>query len=90
MSEDTTTTTPTTCYSTADKETEATQRVHYQRPKYRVESNEEAHVVSVAMPGVGKDGVSVKLDGDELTVTGTRGHRVDDTWKTVFSELDED
>ena len=59
----------------------------YQRPWYSMESDDEAHTLRVALPGVRKSGVQVALDGDLLTITGNRHQAWPKSWKPVFSEL---
>lgn len=57
------------------------------RPVYRTESTKESHTLHVALPGVPKSGVDISLDGDQLTITGHRGHPVPESWKPVYTEM---
>lgn len=62
-------------------------RQQFWRPLYRTESSKEAHTLHVALPGVPKSGVDIALDGDQLTITGHRGHPVPESWKPLYTEM---
>lgn len=70
------------------KNTETPRR--YRRPYYDVHPDSEHYEIRVLMPGVGKDGVNVSLEGRNLQVHGTRGHRPNEDWRPILNELDWD
>ncbi len=59
----------------------------YWRPWHEVTETKEGHVLSVAMPGVPKSGISVSFEDDELTIVGHRETSIPKNWKALVSEL---
>jgi HSP20 family protein len=55
------------------------------RPYYESEEKADAYEVRVQMPGVKKDGVSLSLNGDELSIQGKRA-AVPEGWRAVSRE----
>ena len=55
------------------------------RPYYESEEQSDAYLVRIHMPGVKKEGVSLALNGDELTVTGVKT-AVPEGWRAVRRE----
>jgi HSP20 family protein len=45
-------------------------------PEVNIFEGKDAYLLEAEMPGVGKDGIEVTLEGNELTITG---HRSDET-----------
>ena len=74
----------TTCQSTPTEQT--TQAV---KPRYRVQSGTDSYSVQVELPGVKKDGLTVNLDQDILTVRGKRSTTPPTGWKPLHRELND-
>lgn len=55
------------------------------RPYYETAEQAEAYTVRVWMPGVKKDGVSLSLHGEELSIAGKRS-AVPEGWRSVRRE----
>jgi len=62
----------------------------YRRPLYDVEANAEGYQISVLMPGVAKDDVSIALHGRNLEIDGVRKNRPQESWRPVLTELNWD
>lgn len=60
---------------------------HFVKPQYEVKNEEHAFELRVVMPGVGKNGVNISLEGDRLTITGTPHREVPETWRVLHEEL---
>lgn len=60
----------------------------YRRPFYDILPHEEKYDVKVVMPGVGKEGVKVSIDGKRLTVEGKRQHLPKEDWSVLSREID--
>lgn len=58
----------------------------YVRPRFASWPGEEAHELEVFMPGVPKDGASVSLVEDQLTIVGCRRDPVPANWRVHFRE----
>ena len=58
----------------------------YTRPRFASCAGADAHELEVYMPGVPKDGASVELVEDELTIVGRRRDAVPATWRAHFRE----
>lgn len=56
------------------------------RPEYTAREQAEAYEVRVFMPGVSRDGVSISLENEELTVEGVKGSGVPSSWRCVARE----
>jgi HSP20 family protein len=59
------------------------------RPRYAVTGGPEAYVVRVELPGVPKDAVSIDIDKNILSITGTRKNAVPESWKPLHRELND-
>ncbi len=79
---DTTTTTTTTTEPTAQAHT-------WRRPRYDVLESDDAFDVKVSLPGVQRGGVNISVDGDNLSITGTRTHAAIGRWRPLRRELPE-
>jgi HSP20 family protein len=55
------------------------------RPYYESEEKAEAYEVRIHMPGVKKEGVSISLHGDELSVGGARS-ATPESWRAISRE----
>lgn len=65
-------------------------RVHaLRRPRYDVLESDDAFEVKVSMPGVTRDGVEISVDGESLSITGTRTHEAPQGWRPLRRELPE-
>lgn len=58
--------------TTLETAPQTAQRVSYVRPFANVSETPDGYLVEAELPGVGKDGVEVTLENDELTVVGRR------------------
>jgi len=47
-------------------------RVEYLAPAVNIVETKEGYVLEAEMPGVGKDGLGITLEGTEITITGRR------------------
>ncbi len=59
----------------------------WRRPRYDVLESDDAFDVRVCVPGVRRDGVDISVDGDNLSVTGTRTHSAMEGWRPLRREL---
>ncbi len=57
------------------------------KPRYFVDGTTEAYEVRVELPGVGKDGVSIDLDENLLTLRAKRKPSAPAEWKPLHREL---
>ena len=74
-----------------DPETKAENRSRrVRRPHYEISEEEDRFHVDVFMPGVPRDGVSIRLEEDTLTVEGYRRLEQPEAWKPVRRELTDD
>ena len=59
-------------------------QVHaWRRPRYDVSESTDAFDVKVSMPGVTRDGVTISVDGESLSITGTRTHEAPKGWRPL-------
>ncbi|MFA5256576.1 MAG: Hsp20/alpha crystallin family protein [Opitutales bacterium] len=56
------------------------------RPAYETSENADAYEVRVFMPGVGKDGIGISLENDELRVSGRRSASIPEGWRPLSRE----
>jgi HSP20 family protein len=68
-----------------DNETKVTQNAKV-RPYYETEETKDAYEVRVFMPGVGKDGVKVSREGDEIAINGARKSLIPASWRALSRE----
>lgn len=47
-------------------------RQEYAAPNVNIFETQEGYVLQAEMPGVGKDGLDITLEGNEITITGRR------------------
>jgi HSP20 family protein len=78
-----------TCCIPNDTRAEATTEAPVLKPRYFVDGTQDAYEVRVELPGVAKDGVSVDLDQNILTVRAKRKASVPENWKTLHRELND-
>jgi HSP20 family protein len=57
------------------------------KPRFRVQNSADSYSVQVELPGVKKENVSVNLDQNILSVSGTRSTTVPADWKPLYREL---
>jgi HSP20 family protein len=76
-----------TCCIPNDTRVEAPAETPAIKPRYFVDGTQDAYEVRVEVPGVAKDGVSVDLDQNILTVRAKRKASVPEGWKTLHREL---
>jgi HSP20 family protein len=70
--------------------TEPTAQAHtWRRPRYDVLESDDAFDVKVSLPGVQRGGVNISVDGDNLSITGTRTHSAIEGWRPLRRELPE-
>jgi len=62
----------------------------FRRPLYEVDASGDGYQISVLMPGVTKEGVSIALHGRNLTIDGERRDRPQESWRPVLTELNWD
>ena len=56
------------------------------RPQYSVNPTPEAYTLTVALPGVAKDGVEVTAEAGEIRLTGKRSWSKPEGWTSLYSE----
>jgi len=56
------------------------------RPHFETSETKDAYEVRVYMPGVGKDGISISHEGDELAIGGTRKNLIPASWRAFSRE----
>lgn len=59
------------------------------KPRYAVDGSDEAYEVRVELPGVPKDGITVDLDENILTLRAKRKAGAQEGWKTLHREMSE-
>jgi HSP20 family protein len=80
--------------STTELDTTTTPETHarthvWRRPRYDVLESNDAFEVKVSMPGVTRDGVEISVDGESLSITGTRTHEAPKGWRPLRREMAE-
>jgi HSP20 family protein len=58
--------------TTLDKQTTHSRPEEYIAPNVNIFETQEGYVLQAEMPGVGKDGLEITLEGAEITITGRR------------------
>ena len=58
--------------TTLDKQTTQPRPEEYIAPNVNIFETQEGYVLQAEMPGVGKDGLDITLEGTEITITGRR------------------
>ena len=61
----------------------------WRRPRYEVSETEDAFDIKVRVPGVKRDGVDISVDGENLSITGTRTIATPEGWRPLRRELPE-
>ncbi len=59
----------------------------WRRPQYDVTENEDAFNVRVSLPGVSRDGVDISVEGEALSITGTRMADLPQGWRPLRREI---
>ncbi len=72
-----------------DTATATTQARTWRRPRYDVSESEDAFNIQVVMPGVSRKGVDVSIEGEMLSITGTRTLTAPEGWRPLRRELPE-
>lgn len=62
-------------------------RVQYLRPHYQIGQDKHAYTVTVTLPGVPKNGVSITVDQDTLTIEGRRAGVGQNHWQARYREI---
>lgn len=75
----------TTCCTPA--QTSAPAEAPAVKPRFVVNADKENYAVQIELPGVAKDGVSINLDTDVLSVRAKRKPSAAPGWKTLHREL---
>ena len=80
----------TTCCTPASTSVAANDtQTQARKPRYGIQSNDQAYTVQVELPGVAKEGVSIDYEADVLTIKGQRKSTVPDGWKPLHRELND-
>ena len=76
--------------ATLEKETTNNHAVReeYVAPNVNIFETKEGYVMQAEMPGVGKDGLEITLEGNEITITGRRSPETV-AGETLFRERDD-
>jgi HSP20 family protein len=61
------------------------QSTHFASPEVNIFETKDGYVLEAEMPGVGKDGLEVTVEGNELTIVGRRNHETV-AGEALFSE----
>ena len=77
----------TTCCNPTDTRTETRTSTPAAKPRYFVDGTKEAYEVRVELPGVAKDGVSVNLEENVLTIHAKRKSAAPADSKPLHREL---
>lgn len=56
------------------------------KPAFNVREDEHGYDVTVQLPGVGKDGLEITAQADELTIVGRRGWNPPADWTVLYRE----
>ena len=75
--------------ATCTSATTASSQETFSKPRYSVNASKDAYQVQVELPGVAKDGLQVNLDQGLLTVKATRKSVAQDSWKSLYRELND-
>lgn len=74
----------------AKPEVGSAEQQRWLRPRYDVRQLDGGdYALRVWMPGVDKSGVSISLDNDTLSITGSRERYWEESWSPVLRELPE-
>lgn len=57
-------------------------------PYYEVESQKEAYIVRVHLPGVTRNEAEITIDGETLTIEARPSQPREQQWKTLHREID--
>ncbi len=68
-----------------ERELQQQTQERYVAPRSRIVETGEAFVITAEMPGVGKDGVEVTIENDQLVITGRRAESAD-YGRTLYRE----
>ena len=63
------------------------EKAAWTKPEFRAVRSEDAYNVRVFMPGVAKEGVSVSVEKEVVTIEGVRKDKPVEGWKPIFTEL---
>ena len=56
------------------------------KPLYEVKETPEAYGLTIQLPGVAKDGLSITAEEDTLTIRGERGWKRPSGWTSLYRE----
>jgi HSP20 family protein len=62
-------------------------RIQYRKPQYEVTSGEHDYEVRVYLPGVARDGATVTLEGEMLTIEATTTSPTQAAWQRIHEEF---
>lgn len=71
----------------AVKSPESAKTQKWRRPQYDVSENDEGFDVEVSLPGVKREAVDITIEGDQLTIVGTRTAVPSPDWRPLRREL---
>lgn len=60
----------------------------YRKPRYDVAKDDNSYVITVNLPGVKKENISIQLDNETLVIEGVRQNPVDNAWTPRHREID--
>ena len=67
-----------------------TDEPRYLRPYYELKESGDAFGLEVYLPGVGKGGLDINVDGGDLVITGTRSWKKPEAWTELFVEASDE
>lgn len=73
--------------STVAKPAKPAQPTAYLRPQYQVTPGKDEYTVQVFIPGASKDGVSITVDQDTLSLEAKRKQVANDSWQARYREI---
>jgi HSP20 family protein len=73
-----------------EQRTERTERRGWLQPQVNIVESQDGYVLEAEMPGVGKDGLEVLLEGNELTIVGRRNPVTGDAQLVYRESFDRD
>jgi HSP20 family protein len=74
----------------ATRGTQTKQRSGWLQPAVNIIETKDGYHMEAEMPGVGKDGLEVLLEGNELTIVGERSHDTEDRQLLYRESFDQD
>ncbi len=77
------------CCATSNAESRSASALPTVKPRYEVKETDDAYGLTVQLPGVAKDGLSISTEEGVLTIRGERGWKRPTGWTSLYRESSE-